>query len=466
MNPVDDPIIKNEANSIVRGEENPYLQALMLYDFISRKIDFNKDLIPSGAIMALKNKKAQCCDAVYLYVSLCRALGIPARYVGGLFLAIAPDIKKKFAIIDETHAWAEVYFPGTGWVPVDVSLGRFDSRSRYYCFAEQRNVYIPIWRDMMNPIQGSMKGNGEKKLSINLFFRAKEVKPSMTMLRMSSSGNNYWIKGEKIVSSTGKIRGDDPSPTALRKFREAQKLMDERKYEKAATLFREALFISPNYLPALQGIVKAFFKMGSLEMLEKELLSTLNGNQQDPLAHYALGLCYTYNQSYSKALRELRKAQKMGVDSSDFHNTLGYIFIETKQVPKAYGQILRAIQLNPGSKLAYSNMLSLFHRLDAANELIRWGEKALAKFPNEATFMAEIGFGYLCKNDISRAERYLLDAVKKDPENGYFRSLLGTAYLEGNNKIKAVEELRKGLSLGVPPTEKEFFIRMLEKATR
>nr|HQT26661.1 transglutaminase domain-containing protein [Burkholderiales bacterium] len=54
-------------------------------------------------------------DITSLFVSLCRAEGIPARGAYGILLQEADNGK----IATSYHARAEFYLAGTGWVPVD-----------------------------------------------------------------------------------------------------------------------------------------------------------------------------------------------------------------------------------------------------------------------------------------------------------------------------------------------------------
>ena len=52
-----------------------------------------------------------------LFTALCRAAGVPARPVWGIIRMppVPNQPKGNFA----SHNWAEVYFPGSGWIPVD-----------------------------------------------------------------------------------------------------------------------------------------------------------------------------------------------------------------------------------------------------------------------------------------------------------------------------------------------------------
>ena len=57
-----------------------------------------------------------CGQVSLLYISLMRSLGVPARWESGWMLHPGEV---------NLHDWAEVYFEGVGWVPVDVSFGRY-----------------------------------------------------------------------------------------------------------------------------------------------------------------------------------------------------------------------------------------------------------------------------------------------------------------------------------------------------
>ena len=52
---------------------------------------------------------------------MCRAAGVPARYVGSV-----AERGEKASTDDVFHRWVEVYLPGFGWFPVDPSGGDRD----------------------------------------------------------------------------------------------------------------------------------------------------------------------------------------------------------------------------------------------------------------------------------------------------------------------------------------------------
>ena len=72
----------------------------------------------STAAEALAQGLGVCQDQTHVFVSAARILGIPARYVAGYLLADNAD-----QALRETHAWAEAWVEGLGWVGFDPTNG-------------------------------------------------------------------------------------------------------------------------------------------------------------------------------------------------------------------------------------------------------------------------------------------------------------------------------------------------------
>jgi transglutaminase-like putative cysteine protease len=70
----------------------------------------------STAAEALSQGQGVCQDHTHLFVSAARVLGIPARYVTGYLLA--DDASQA---LRETHAWAEAWVEGLGWLGFDAT---------------------------------------------------------------------------------------------------------------------------------------------------------------------------------------------------------------------------------------------------------------------------------------------------------------------------------------------------------
>jgi transglutaminase-like putative cysteine protease len=72
----------------------------------------------STAAEALAQGQGVCQDHAHVFVSAARFLGIPARYVVGYLMA-----QEGGQALRETHAWAEAWVDGLGWIGFDSTNG-------------------------------------------------------------------------------------------------------------------------------------------------------------------------------------------------------------------------------------------------------------------------------------------------------------------------------------------------------
>ncbi len=110
------------ASELAEGEDDLYVITHKIAEWVSKNIEYNIKYGASTerASWILKNRIGTCDEFSSLFIALCRALGIPARYVSGVAYSNIPELEG-FG----NHAWAEVYFPGYGWVPFDPTYGEF-----------------------------------------------------------------------------------------------------------------------------------------------------------------------------------------------------------------------------------------------------------------------------------------------------------------------------------------------------
>ncbi|MBP1593573.1 MAG: Transglutaminase-like superfamily protein [Bacteroidetes bacterium] len=118
------PRIKDLATQIVGNEQNPLLKVKKIYEWInqipwaSAREYSTLDNIPE---YVLDNKHGDCGQVSLLFITLARYSGIPAKFQSGFMMH--PGGKNM-------HDWAQVYFEGVGWVPVDQSFGLFPSENQ------------------------------------------------------------------------------------------------------------------------------------------------------------------------------------------------------------------------------------------------------------------------------------------------------------------------------------------------
>jgi transglutaminase-like putative cysteine protease/glutamine cyclotransferase len=132
---VEDPYIQKVVTAVVGDEKNPYWKARRLFEWEIEKLEYKLAGGHENAPKVLQRGNGSCSEYTFSYVSLCRAAGVPARYVGSIV------VRKDDASVDDVfHRWAEVYLPPYGWVPVDVNHGdKPDPRGRALGFGHLTN---------------------------------------------------------------------------------------------------------------------------------------------------------------------------------------------------------------------------------------------------------------------------------------------------------------------------------------
>lgn len=106
--------IRDLASEIVGKETNPAIKARLIYDWIAKmnKYSYAREYSTLRNIpeYVLDNGYGDCGQMALLYISLCRASGIPARWQSGW--VIYPQLQN-------LHDWTEIWLAPYGWVPVD-----------------------------------------------------------------------------------------------------------------------------------------------------------------------------------------------------------------------------------------------------------------------------------------------------------------------------------------------------------
>ncbi|MEH6759197.1 MAG: transglutaminase family protein [Parasphingorhabdus sp.] len=104
---------------------------------------------------AMKAAGGVCQDHAHIFITAMRKLGYPARYVSG-YLMMNDRVDQ-----DATHAWAEAYFEGIGWVGFDVSNG-YSPDERYIRVATGLD-----YRDAA-PVSGMRYGGTKENMIVQL----------------------------------------------------------------------------------------------------------------------------------------------------------------------------------------------------------------------------------------------------------------------------------------------------------
>ncbi len=114
-------VVKQAAREAGAGDVNAYLLALNIFDWVRAHMEYELTGGWDTAETLIRRGTGSCSEYTFLFIALCRANGLPARYQAGC------TVTRKGAAVDRVHhRWAQVFLPGYGWVPFDPAAGDRD----------------------------------------------------------------------------------------------------------------------------------------------------------------------------------------------------------------------------------------------------------------------------------------------------------------------------------------------------
>lgn len=138
--------------------ENELDRMHVLSETIEQTIEYRKGATTADTPVAdvLEKSAGVCQDFAHVFIAAARHLGTPARYVSGYLLS-AEDEEELF----ETHAWAEAFVKGLGWVGFDPSNGLCPT-DRYV------RLSCGLDANAAAPIRGAVSNESDVELEANV----------------------------------------------------------------------------------------------------------------------------------------------------------------------------------------------------------------------------------------------------------------------------------------------------------
>jgi transglutaminase-like putative cysteine protease len=119
---------------------------------------------------AFAQRAGVCQDFAHLLIGACRLHGLAARYVSGYLLTEPQAGQPALLGADASHAWVQVWCPGTPGVPVDGWLD-LDPTNRLVPAAG--HIRVAVGRDFgdVTPLRGVIRGGGTHSLTVGVTTR-------------------------------------------------------------------------------------------------------------------------------------------------------------------------------------------------------------------------------------------------------------------------------------------------------
>lgn len=156
----------------IQGESQDVFEtsyAIMNFVFENFLYQSGATNVATQAAEVIEKRMGVCQDFAHATVALCRAIGIPARYVSGYFFDATRDHSLRGS--EASHAWAEVYIDGPGWIGLDPTNNKVVDET-YVILARGRD-----YRDVA-PVSGTYFGSGVSAMEV--LVKVERLKDSHT----------------------------------------------------------------------------------------------------------------------------------------------------------------------------------------------------------------------------------------------------------------------------------------------
>jgi transglutaminase-like putative cysteine protease len=137
--------------------ETPYQAALRYCKYVYENFEYIKGVTTVETTLdeIWKLKAGVCQDFAHILMEMLRVVNIPARYVSGYICTFKGSMRGEGA----THAWAEAYLPGYGWLGLDPTNN---------IIANENHVRLAVGRNFTDcsPVKGVYKGAPDHLLEV------------------------------------------------------------------------------------------------------------------------------------------------------------------------------------------------------------------------------------------------------------------------------------------------------------
>jgi transglutaminase-like putative cysteine protease len=130
--PANNMEIKDIAQEITEDEVTVLSKVFSLIDWFKEYSIYKYSELPRYPNITIRDPRGDCDDMSILFITMCRSIGIPAILQTGLI--INQNLQGEDIVWERHlnytyeglswHAWAMVYIPPYGWLPVDLTLSK------------------------------------------------------------------------------------------------------------------------------------------------------------------------------------------------------------------------------------------------------------------------------------------------------------------------------------------------------
>jgi transglutaminase-like putative cysteine protease len=319
------PEIAAMAKEIVKEEKNPWLQARLVFAWILENIAYEyPDIDHRGAKTSFANKKGDCGEYSHIFIAMMRSLGVPARTVFCNWYQ------------GSGHAWAEIFIPPYGWIPVDPSVGHMMKDGLRGLVPDDGVVEFMTTRGLKTRDPMYLLGNLyphrlEVFVGENVTFTSTIPGCTRTFCYLQPGGRNAWPPAVELRGLTADTLDTgfflfDEDCRDMKRAREkaeeqlAPKYLATGQTKRACTIFERLAAKNPDNLENIFMLGQAQFNCREYRTAIATLNRCITGKPgsmkkiYDVWAYIITGMCHDALGERDEAIKAYTRAIEMNVD--------------------------------------------------------------------------------------------------------------------------------------------------------
>ncbi len=195
------------------------------------------------------------------------------------------------------------------------------------------------------------------------------------------------------------------------------------------------------YVQHVEQAFKSLFQGNNEQAIESFETALAIEPDHYEILHY-LGMSYTQDESWKKAVNVYSRALELKSDSIEVLYSLGLVYFKLDQWSDAAAQLKQVITFSPNHVRGYELLGKVYIKLRQYTDAVEVLTKALELKPNSPGNYNELGNAYLKIKSYSEAITNFKNAIKYGPPNFAEPHYgLGTAYVHTGEREKSRSEM-------------------------
>jgi arylsulfatase A-like enzyme/Flp pilus assembly protein TadD len=224
----------------------------------------------------------------------------------------------------------------------------------------------------------------------------------------------------------------------------------EGKTEKAISLLRQVISESKSFTMAYNNLATIYQETGRIEAAIQVLRDGLDSNKDNVSLMSKLGIMLTEANQSKKAIGILKRCTEIEDFNPEYWNYLGIAYYKTSNFRPALEAYNKALELDDDYALACNNIGDIYLVIylktkdrSACYLAVRNFKKAIELDPKLPSAYNGLGAAYIKSGRIDDAIFVWEKALELKPDYSFPLYNLGIAYLDKDNKVRALEYFEK-----------------------